>query len=493
MRAFRAKLPTFLVCFSLVALGIAASFAQAGAAPKKLSFSVKEVRAYAEKASLNKTIIETAAKCDQKTDKYHCGYNHKPNCPPKIQIGPSGKAPEPAAPKEAPTSGGAGDGSGVVGDASSAPPEGSPIELNTNMSLANLSDLPGLKEASGVAAEQWVDLGTSPQAPEATTQSDGYDPNFAKWEERCNPQANAKTGNDYAHEMTRSFNTPQAYSYSECFRRECEAGAVSPGTAGASAEHGLSITHLVEAGGQVQGTLSSTVDGLSYAGGVLTIDSLQTYASFSSDGTAQGLKWSVSTTASGVKLAGQTITLPPGKLVQGPGFSFGLSAPYVGAPKSGASLTIYAPGLTINSTQQSASIAGAEVYASFGRVAPTTFGPPPLPPKKSSGGPAPTGGGGGSFGGGGGGGSTSLGKGFGGTVGGGSGGTTPVASGPGGQLLVYQQPIGQGVVAAIILFGLLIVMLLLSRWLQRFGWGKRLSRRAPLNGLDWIYRAFVKT
>jgi hypothetical protein len=164
----------------------------------------------------------------------------------------------------------------------------------------------------------------------------------------------------------------------------------------------------------------------------------------------------------------------------------------VGAPKTGASLTIYAPGLTINSTQQSASIAGAEVYASFGRVAPTTFGvPPPPPPKKSSGGPAPTGGGGGSFGGGGG--STSLGKGFGGTVGGGSGGSTPVASGPGGQLLVYQQPIGQGVVAAIILFGLLVVMLLLSRWLQRFGWGKRLSRKAPLNGLDWIYRAFVKT
>ena len=35
--------------------------------------------------------------------------------------------------------------------------------------------------------------------------------------------------------------------------------------------------------------------------------------------------------------------------------------------------------------------------------------------------------------------------------------------------------------------------LLLSRWLQRYTWGAKLTRFQPFKFFDWMYRAFVKS
>ena len=44
-----------------------------------------------------------------------------------------------------------------------------------------------------------------------------------------------------------------------------------------------------------------------------------------------------------------------------------------------------------------------------------------------------------------------------------------------------------------IALGGLAWLLLMSRWLQRYAWGRRMTRMQPFRFIDWIYRAFVKT
>jgi hypothetical protein len=36
-------------------------------------------------------------------------------------------------------------------------------------------------------------------------------------------------------------------------------------------------------------------------------------------------------------------------------------------------------------------------------------------------------------------------------------------------------------------------VLVLARWSRRWPWGRRLCRAQPFKGIDWLYRAFVKT
>jgi hypothetical protein len=52
---------------------------------------------------------------------------------------------------------------------------------------------------------------------------------------------------------------------------------------------------------------------------------------------------------------------------------------------------------------------------------------------------------------------------------------------------------GQVAIAAILAAGMAALLLLLVRWSRRWGWGRRLCRAQPLKGVDWLYRAFVKT
>jgi hypothetical protein len=483
-----------LAALALIVLVVGALPASvpANAQSDDLNYSIKEARAYAQKASLDKNVIEAAPKCDPEEDpKYKCDegqWNHKPNCPDKIEIGPKGKVRMPKPPPNVePVRGGAGET--VGGD--QPPPQSSPIRYNRFVALGTLSRITGLKEARGFASKAYVDL-SGRDEPEAHTESEAYGTQ-RKWEERCFPEDAAKEdGTDYTHMFSRSDRPLSTFHMTVCHKRACFEEAPGPGTFGADAEKATAIVFLEEKNGAMIGHLSSIVEDLNYGGGSFTVESVMTFIEFRSDGTPQGLKWSVSSTAQGAKLGGQPITLPPGQMVGGPGFSVGMAAPYVKAQDDGTKLTIVAAGLTFGSDQQAVFVGGAEVYAGFGGG----IGGFNLPPLDDFGG----GGAGSGFGGGGGdfdspvGGIGSV---------GGSGGfnlagpkesaSAPAAAGEPGEVLVYRMATGRGALPLIVALAALMWFLLMSRWLQRFTWGRRLTRKQPLRTIDWIYRAFVKT
>jgi hypothetical protein len=460
-----------------------------------LSYSIKEARAYAYKASLSKEVIEivgTLAPCDPAEDPYECDegrYNHEPNCPPKIAMGPSGKVPRVRPADTDATSGGAG---GAAGGAE--PPQSSPVRINQMVALAALSRFGPVKEAAGFASKQYVDLSGRGE-PEAHTESDALSPNKASYEERCFPkEAAAQDGTDYTHVLSRSRPKLGSYHLAECFREGCSGfGEPTPGMFGASAEHARSIVDLHEGTDDVAARLAANVDDLSYGSGAFTADSIETFIDVRSDGTPAGLEWSVTSTASGASMGGQKLTLPPGRIVSGPGFSVGMAAPYVSAAKDGTQLRIVAPGLMIATEQQAAFFGGAEIYAGFGEGLDFDF------IAKEIGGDGTTSFGGGtgdlSSGGDIGGGSAPFGvDSFGGGVAVGPAETTdPVTAAPSSELLVYEQATGRGAVAAIVLLGALCWFLLMGRWLQRYSWGRTLYRAQPFRTIDWLYRAFVKT
>jgi hypothetical protein len=463
----------------------------AGAKEEVLIFSVKEARTYAEKASLSKEVIEIASRaCNPDTDPYECDeskYNQKPNCIKELEIGREGKAPEPEPPAVEPTKGGAGDGSGGP----APPPQSSPVRINRLLSLAKLSDLgSGVLEAGGLASETYVDL-SGRSEPEAHTESEGFSDNRPKWEERCRlTDSEDATADDYEHFLSRSDQRPGTYHLSECQNRGCDFGA------GARAENARTVTELWQADGKIHGRLRAVVDGLTLQQGTFEVDSVVTYVEFSSDGTPGGMEWSASSTATGAKVAGQDVALPPGRTIAGPGFSVGMSEPYVSVPPDGGQLIVYAPGLHFGSTQQSAFFAGAEISASFGREVPFEFVPQVNAPGSSTGNGSSGSGGLGGTGGFGLGSTGGLG------LGGGGGGDVPVAAadtaepvaaGEPASIRIFEMPTGVGAVPAIIAFGIVGWFLLMSRWLQRFTWGRKMARLPVFRTIDWLYRAFVKT
>jgi hypothetical protein len=463
-------------------------------AKDRFAYEVKESRAYAYKTSLNKTEIEVlniVIPCDEQTDEYNCDYAryaHEPNCPDKITFGPTGKVPLPKPPKKAePFKGGAGDSVG-----GEEPPQGPPVRLNFYLSLASLSRVPGSKDSTGIGAKEYVDL-SGAREPNVFTNTDAFTQNQRSYEERCWPKKEAKTGNDFSHVMSRSEKSLHTYHYSECYRRDCTFTAPSPGSLGATAEHARSITDVREVHGRVIGRMSSVVEDLNWGDGAITADSVTSYIKYVADGTPGGLKWEVSSSAQGVKVGGQPVTLPPGTVVSLPnGSSFGMAAPYVDAAKDGSSLTIIHGGLTIATTDQAAFFAGGEVYASFGSSPDDSFNYPDPQPEDNTG----IGGGGSIDSGGGlGGGTTDLGGGDITTTGGGggTGGEEGTAAGPGGELLVFTVATGRGGVTSILVLAGLALLLMASRWVQRFPWGRGLAKVFPFKLIDWIYRAFVKT
>jgi hypothetical protein len=256
-------------------------------------------------------------------------------------------------------------------------------------------------------------------------------------------------------------------------------------------DHAISIVHLYEQGGMVHGDLEAKLQGVSFGDGAVTIDELTTFASFQSAGTADSLKWTVSTTASGVELGGTPIFLPEGKAINLPGFSFGIAGPYVDAPKSGDQITIIAPGLWVASNQQSMFFAGAELYAnmarapalpSFAQLLPPLKQPPPTGPV---GGPPPATS------------STSVG----GPVGGPppnnsaptsySSGGNQVSTGP--QFGFVSRRDGPWAPVSILALGVIGLVLVLLRWIRQFEWGQDLFDLQPLRSFQWLYRAFLKT
>ena len=472
----------------LVAGVLAASLvwpaAGAGAA-EELTYSVKEARAYAVKSSVNPAVIENLPECDPQEDPYECDeskYNHKRNCPPKLALGSNEKAPPAAPPKGAePQSG----GSGTHAGPDKAPLQSTPVRLNRFMTLAKLGHIGTLREAGGVSSQIYVDQ-SGRSEPEAHTESEAFS-NRPSLEERCLPEDAENKDDPHEHYLSRSSDELDTYHLAECYQRQCQFGL------GINAEKAQTITHLYERGGFLHADVRASVQGLTFPGGSFSVDSMITHVSVVTDGSRGGLRWKVTSTATGAKLGGQPVTLPPGEGVSGPGFTAQLAEPYVDAAEDGSTIVVVAPGLHFGTEEQSMFFGGAELYASASRQEPFDF---------IGGGGGTNTGGGGSVGG------SSGGFGLGGSVtGGGLGGfgsgnvspapedpaQPPVAAGEPGELLVYEMPTGVGTVPTMIGLSAVCALLVLSRWLQRYAWGRKLYRHQPLKGIDWLYRAFVKT
>ncbi|HEX2029972.1 MAG TPA: hypothetical protein VHL78_01030, partial [Actinomycetota bacterium] len=225
----------------------------------------------------------------------------------------------------------------------------------------------------------------------------------------------------------------------------------------------------------------------SWGNGQLTVDVLRTVVTFASDGTADGLAWTVATSAQGATLGGRPVSLPPGRVVSAGGLQAGVAAPYVRAPANGRDLEIVAPGLFVAHQEQSAYFAGAEVSASFTRQPVTEFEPflGDLNGIVAGVGDAGLGGGFDA------GAATSAPA---------SPTTAPTAMPATGQgeapepsVSVVRYTTGTGAMATVLGLAAAGLLLLLIRWIGRYGWGRRLYRRQPLRGVDWLYRAFLKT
>ncbi len=441
----------------------------AAATQTVLTFSIREARAYAYRVSLSGEVIEaaqTAQPCDPETDPYRCddaAYDHAPNCPPAVALGKGEEAPEPEpfAGVE-PATGGSGDDAGSA----ERPPLASPITLNEQLSLGTLSNLGGVFEAGGLATDSYVDL-SGRQEPSMHTESDAFSPNRAVYEERCAPADNPE---EYAHYLSRSAETPETYHLAECREGECTFGGIA---VGAESEEGRTVVHLFERGGRVHGLVHSSLHDAVWAGGELTMDLLETTVSFSSDGTPEGLGYSVTTAAVGVRLGGEPIALAPGQPIEVGGMQVGLAAPFVKAADDGGGLDVVAAGLYLAVPNQTVLFGGAELHATMGRdrvtpgpiVDPGGIDTGPIGPGISL--PTP---------------STSP-----------SPSATPVAAPPEPEFAVSRVETGRWVVPATLAAGLLVALLLLFRWIGRFPWGRRLQRTRPFRSIDWLYRAFVKT
>lgn len=434
---------------------------QASTAPLVLTYSIREARAYAFKVSLSKQELQLIPPCDPSKDPYGCDtskYVRTPNCPPSIALGRTKPGPEPAPPgSQVVVTGGASNRLG------SEPDQSSPVRLNKLLALGRLGRSGAFPSAGGFASDQYVDL-NGRQTPEAHTQSEAFS-NLPDYEERCWPvPVNASS---FQHFLSRSGDGPSSYHMAECFGSQCTFGA------GLSVEHALSLVDLHEKGGEVFGAIQSELQGLDLIPGVAKIDLLATYISVRSDGTSKGLVWSVATTVAGLTIAGQKVAVPLGATIplQG-GVTIGIVPPYVLPSDGGRTLSIVAPGLAVMSDQQSVFLGGAELYGTFDREPAPSFNPfrpptippqvvpsilpPPVPQILPTSVP----------------------------------GARPVAA---PQFAVRMYDTGRLAIALILIAGAAALVLIFIRWSRRWAWGRRVCAVQPFKGIDWLYRAFVKT
>ena len=443
----------FLLCAGLPA-------ARASTTPLVLTYSIREARAYAFKVSLSKQELQLVPPCDPSKDPYGCDtsqYAHAPNCPANLALGRTKPGPEPAPPGNAVlVTGGA---SNHVGD---EPNQSSPVRLNRLLALGRLGDSGAFPSAGGFASDQYVDL-SGRRTPAAHTQSEAFS-NLSDYEERCYPTP--VNPSSWEHFLSRSGDGPATYHLAECFGSQCTFGA------GVSVEHALSLVDLHEKAGEVFGSVQSELQGLDLIPGVAKIDSLATYISVQSDGTTKDLRWTVATTVSGLTIAGQKVALPAGASIPIQGVTIGIVPSFVLPSDGGHAISIVAPGLAVMSDQQSVFFGGAELYGTFDREPPASFNPfPPsiVPPQviPSIAPPPvvpipPT--------------------------------TVPVSqTAPAPEFAIRMYDTGQAAVVAILAAGAAMLLLIFVRWSRRWAWGRRVGAVQPLKGLDWLYRAFVKT
>ena len=181
--------------------------------------------------SLSKEVIEaaqTAQPCDPETDPYQCddaAYEHAPNCPKDVALGPNGRGPEPEpAPGVRTWSRGA---PATPAARQARPPLASPITLNEQLTLASLSHLGEVVEANGLATDSYVDL-SGGRSPTMHTESDAFSPNRCTFEERCAP-AGEHRGRTHTTVSRSTDDALETYHLAECRKGECTFGGVGIG------------------------------------------------------------------------------------------------------------------------------------------------------------------------------------------------------------------------------------------------------------------------
>lgn len=467
------RLLALLLLTALVAFAVTPV---ASSATLELSFNIAEARAYAYKISVTKEVIQAAGldPCDKATDPYGCDkfrYEQALNCPPEqaTTINPD--------PPAGATALSGGSGYQTQGTTGREPPKASPVKINELVTVGHLTRAGPVAEAGGVASDTFVDLDGRAN-PEAHTESDAFVSNRQPHEERCHDDGDAP---GHVHVLSRSGKKPETYNLAECFEERCSRSGSTQGRP--AARRAFSIVQIHEQGGKIFGKLKAFVSNMSFGSGVqsASVESVTTFVSFESDGTASGLKWSAVTTATGITAFGQTVALVPGQTIEAPAnLAFiGISGPYVVSKNDGKQLLIVAPGLFYGTDQQTTYAAGAEVRAGFDRVEPFSFNASEF----SSGTPA-------------------LGL-F--RPGPGTFGETgqfsdiseilppaPVLGEP-PTLSVRELSMAPWPLASMITFGGFTLLVLLAGWIQRYGWAKRIFTLQPLRSINWMYRAFLRT
>jgi hypothetical protein len=485
-----------LLAAGVLAMLVSPSIPAAAEKRSGLRYTVREARAYAYRVTLRKEVIEGARQaepCDPETDPYQCDttrYEHQPNCHPTLAVGPSGQLPEVRpVPGAEPLVGGAGanEGSG------SEPPTASPISLNELLSLAHLGRVGQLVEAGGLASDSYVDL-SGRQEPTMHTESDVVQ-GASLYEERCLDDDPAHRS--YRHFLSRTVEkAPETYHLAECRKDDCTFDRL---TFSAQDVMARTIVHIRESGGKVTGEIQATFNNATWGNGAFALDTVDTVLTFESDGTKDGLKWSIGTTAKGASLGGNPVTLPTGRLVGTPDLQAGVAAPYVSAAEDGSSLRIVAPGVVVASREQTAWFGGAEVEATFGIPSGSGSGSGQAAgtdPEEGSAADGSSGGGSAVAGS-----DTSSAA-----AGAAAGSAAGAAATTGSEGIPSTSPASEtlGSVSAnpfesdlpfylIIAFGFVGALLIVDRWMRQFPLGVALSYYPPFSFIDRLYRTFAKS
>jgi hypothetical protein len=441
-------------------------------------------------------------------DKHPCPWKTSINSP--LWIGATATVSDPAVVTPF-DSGGAGEQRPSGGGSA---PQASPVKVNELYSHAQLSHSSDILGAGGRASDTWVDL-SGRYNPDAHVESDPFAAVPVPYEERCysgrkntssnpDPRVSLVKNNpiepsNFIHVASLSKQSSDAFSLAEC-RGGSTCGQSGSTQGRPSADNVKSSVHLYEKGGRVYGYLSAFVSQLSDGSGAFAAQSVATTVSFETDGTKGGLKWKVATKVTGASLGPggpvnlDSVTGNSGNQIMGSGgFFFGVAKPYVNAASDGSTLTIQAPGLFYgyddgSGTGQVTYYGGAELYAaSIGLVNTTTGLPVYEPPSTTTnasdsfytvttppvfptlGNPALS---------------------------------VPIANAaptaytrqiPKATYAVREVAASPWPAATILGLAFLGALALLSQWLKRFEWVKRLYHFQPFASFDWMYRAFVRT
>jgi hypothetical protein len=518
----------------MVALPILALAAPAAAAEEEktvLTYSVRDARAFLWQIHYPQSTFVTefydpcntedeylpgspkGAPPSDAADTYGCDrtrYNQEEGSCKNLALGLEGEAPETPTPEEA------ADGGLGVADAESteAPdvPRGNPVTVLHGLALGRLGSTP---EAGGLASMYYVD-NSGRRETEAHVESDAFVSNRRPYEERCAIVDAFSEGGMYdgpfnAHMLSRSsaddLETYNMAAYTPA--GDTGRGVVGMPTPPGAPTNGVSIVKLWEAGGRVNGLLTSTVRGLSIGGGALTIDVIRSIIWFSSDGTKAGLQVAAKTEALGLRAGGSKLaSLAPNTVIPlEDGAKIGILGPYLRVADDGTQLTVRAPGVFVAATtpldqipipedpfnregvpeqlkgnltlggqlnaEQVVYVGGAILDAGLGRVPDFSFIPrlptiPNLPPPPGIIPPPP--------------------------------GIIPPPLPPAAPV----QPVGVArfelqelsgspwplvFIMVATMIGLLGVM---GRWSMRWPWARALAQTPPFPAFSWAYRAFLK-